>query len=661
MTMSFPPRRREWPWYAFAGVLLATFLAYRPGLSGGFLFDDFVNLPALGASGPIDNAAAFWRYITSGTADPTGRPLALLSFLIDAHDWPANPAPFLRTNLLLHLLNGTLLFLLLRALGRSLDGRSERNDAVALIGAGAWLLHPLFVSTTLYVVQREAMLPAVFTLCGLLAWVHGCERLALPRRSGVVWLCIAIGVFTPLAVASKANGLLLPLLAWVLDATVLRAKVPAAAIDVHRRCRRMLLVLPSLVLFAYMLSRALHPNVLIESRGWSVGERLLTEPRVLLDYLRTLIVPRTLSTGLYNDAYVHSTGLLQPASTLPALLAVLALIASGLLLRRRAPALSAALLFFFAGQLIESSTIPLELYFEHRNYLPAMLLGWPLARTLVHWKTNVPLRAVAAVALLGLLAAITWQRASLWSQQDRMAVLWAAQNPESSRAQATAAIFETKAHRPDLAVARLTERTRRKPGDLQLVLNRASALCRLRGISPADSDTVMTALRTATEGDQLVHRWLGNALELAQSGQCKGLDMATVERWLAAARSNPRLVAIPGRQQDLHSLAGQLALARGKPQIALVEFNRAIDAWPTPQAAAQQAAMLATRGCYAEALAHLDYFARMPAPRRVQGWSMSRLHAMVLDRQDFWPSEMAILRERIADDYRAKGSTACKD
>ena len=64
----------------FAGVLIAAWLAYAPGLSGAFLFDDFANLPSLGNYGPVDNHAAFWRYITSGFADPTGRPLSLLSF-----------------------------------------------------------------------------------------------------------------------------------------------------------------------------------------------------------------------------------------------------------------------------------------------------------------------------------------------------------------------------------------------------------------------------------------------------------------------------------------------------------------------------------------------------------------------------------------------------
>jgi protein O-mannosyl-transferase len=660
MTFSQSRRLRDWPLWAFIAMLALAFLAYRPGLSGGFLFDDFVNLPALGASGPIDNAPAFWRYLTSGTADPTGRPIALLSFLLDARDWPADPAPFLRTNVLLHLLNGGLLFVLLRVLGRRVDGDSVRTDGAAMLGAALWLLHPFFVSTTLYVVQREAILPATFTLCGLLAWVHAYGRLATAPRAAIAWMLVAIGVFTPLATASKANGILLPMLAWVVDANLLRATLPASAAALHRRWRRWLLVIPSVAIVAYLVWHGL-PRLgePLASRPWTIGERLLTEPRVLLDYLQSLVIPRTLTTGLYNDAYVLSTSLLQPASTAPALLAILALIGASFALRRRAPALATALLFFFAGHLLESSVIALELYFEHRNYLPALLLGWPLARAIAHWHVGPRMRAIVAAGLVLFLAVTTWQRSMLWAQQDRMALLWAAQNPASSRAQATAAIFETKAGRADLAVARLDARVRNKPGDLQLALNRTSALCHLRGLSPGDVDAVAVALRTASEGDQLVHRWLGTALDLAQSQRCPGLDVAVLERWLAAAQSNPRLRTMPGRQQDLHSLAGRIALARGEPRQALREFDRALDAWPTPQAAAQQAGMLATRGCYAEALAHLDHYSALPAGQRPRGWSMQRLHAAVLSQQDFWPGEMRILRERIEADLRMKGSTAC--
>ncbi len=79
----------------------------RQAYIGDFLFDDFGNLPTLGATGPVDNWPTFWRYLTSGIADPTGRPIALLSFLADAQNWPTDPYPFKRTNLLLHLINAS--------------------------------------------------------------------------------------------------------------------------------------------------------------------------------------------------------------------------------------------------------------------------------------------------------------------------------------------------------------------------------------------------------------------------------------------------------------------------------------------------------------------------------------------------------------------------
>ena len=643
---------RALPWIGFGALLLLAWFAYRPGLHGGFLFDDFVNLDALGAGGRIDDWAAFWRYLTSGTADPTGRPLALLSFLLDTRGPATDPWPLLRSNVLLHLSNGALLFALLRQLGRRLDGASARTDAAALLGAGLWLLHPLLVSTTLYIVQREAMLAATFTLLGLLAWGHGRALIARSPRAGAAWMLCGIGLGTLLATLCKANGALLPLLAWVLDATVYRrdGETPLA-----KRLRILLLVLPGMLLIAYVLSKFAQWSTPIESRPWTIGQRVLTEPRVLLDYLRLLLVPRVLSNGVYNDGYAWSTGWLHPASTLPALLGVLALVGGGFALRKRAPALAAALLFFFAGHVVESTTIPLELYFEHRNYLPALLLGWPLARMLVRWRAPVALRSAIAAALLAMLAAITWQRATLWADQPRMAALWAAANPGSSRALATQALFAMQANRPDLAMATLSAPWRQRPHDLQLALNYANAACMARGPTRADIAAVGAALQHATEGDQLVYRWLGDALELAQAGGCPGVDVDTVERWTRDALANPRLAAMPGRRQDLHSVLGRIALARGDTTGAMQEFRNALDAWPAPGAAAQQSALLASSGHPAQGLALLDHYASIePLRKRASGWNMQRLHQWVLERQGYWPNEFAELRRKMREDIAAR-------
>lgn len=645
--------RRHWPWLGLATIALVVWIAYHPGLSGGFLFDDFVNLDALGNSGPVNNWRTFWRFITSGTADPTGRPLALLSFLIDARDWPAEPAPFLRTNVLLHLLNGTLLFALLRQLGRALDAGDQRIDAAALLATGLWLLHPLFVSTTLYIVQREAMLPATFTLLGLLAYSKGRIRLAqTDGHSGALWMVGGIGLGTLLALLCKANGILLPLLAWVLEATVFRhhdsvCDLGATAKKRLRLIKALLLIVPSLCLIAYVVSFVPLWNAPLGARPWTIGQRLLTEPRVLLEYLYLLIVPRSVSTGVFNDGYVVSQGLWQPASTLPALLLIAGLIASGFCMRRRTPALAAALLFFFAGHLLESSSIPLELYFEHRNYLPALLLFWPLARALCGWKVAKLPRIAIAAGMLMLCAVTTWQRSELWGKPEQLAALWAKQNPDSSRAQATAAMTDLKAGRAAQALSQLAPLWRQRPYDLQIAFNTINAACMTRGLTDDDKRGIAAALRHTQKGQLLIYQWIGNSIEAAASGQCKGLALSDIESWLDSALLNPAINNVHIRGQDVEPLLAQIALRQHKPDVALQHFDRALIAYPTPDVAARQASLLASSDYYEQALAHLDTYEHLKNQVHHPGFNMPWLHAKVLEWEDYWPFEMAMLRRKL--------------
>jgi tetratricopeptide (TPR) repeat protein len=645
----FATERWQGPVLMVALVLLAA-LSYWPGLSGGFLFDDFVNLNALGATGPVDNLDALFRYLTSGTADPTGRPLALLSFLVDAHDWPADPGPFLRTNLCLHLLNGLLLWRLLAALGRELSSDSTRNELAAAIGAGMWLLHPLLVSTVLYIVQREAMLPATFVLAGLFGFVRG-RRSFLDGggRRGRLLMLVAVGAGTTLAMLCKANGALLPLLALVLEATVLRAPSDGDLARRWRPWRNAMLWLPSMLLLAYLATFLPRAGVPISYRGWSIGERLLTEGRVLADYLWLLLIPRSVSTGLYNDAYAVSRGLFSPAQTLPCLLLVCGLVVGAWLLRRRLPAAAAALLFYFAAQLLESTVVPLELYFEHRNYLPAMLLGWPLARWLASVHAPRGLRAAVATFALLLLATTTWQRAHLWGQPDRMAALWASKNPDSSRAQVTLAMLDVHEGRPDRALARLRPLRESQPLDLQIALNQINAACAAGGLDEALAAGLDATLHASRASLTLVPQWLERAIDAVADHSCPGIDAAVAGRWLEAYASNPLVAGDREFVQDVEPLRARLALVAGDAVLAQRHFDAAFLAHPTPDVAARQAALLAEHGAYRQALSHLDLYERERTGARITapGRGMPAVHAWVLEKQGYWPYEMAVLRGKL--------------
>ena len=655
----FPARlQRLCTLLSLVALLAAAWLAYRPGLHGDFLFDDFGNLPDIGATGPIHRVDTLARYLTSGTADPTGRPLTLASFLIDTREWPAPPYPFKRTNVLIHLLNGLLLYLALARLGRAFKLEPAPARVAALIGAGAWLLHPLLVSTTLYVVQREAMLPATFTLLGLIGWMQA--RNALQRgqiRRGTVGMLLAIGGGTLLATLAKGNGALLPLLVLLVEWLVLAPAQPMLSDNTRLRLKlavRVLLILPSAILFAWMIAGIpgyIHGTPLL--RDWTMGERLLSEARAVSDYLGMLVLLRDSTLGLFTDAFAPSTGWLQPWTTLPCVLLIAALIVVAIVARKRWPALSLAILFYFAGHLLESTWLPLELYYEHRNYLPSLLLFWPLGVLLGMPGPLIWLRRSAGIAVLLALATLTYQRAGIWGDGYRQAQIWAAFNPNSARAQAAAAQYQMEHQMPRLAAARLTTAMAAHPDDLQIPVNLIGAQCRFGPASPAALDGLRRALSTAKNGGTLGFDWLNTAIDMAASHSCEGLDLDAAQSFIDAGRRNPNWSVIPGRRQDMLHLQGMLDLAKQDPDAALRAFNHALAEEPGPATALEQAATLGAHGHARQGLAHLDYWRTLPPPSQPSR-GMPKLHAWVLAHQHYWEHEVAQLRATLAADAAAQ-------
>jgi len=635
-------------------LLLACWWAYAPGLSGGFLFDDFNNLDQLGLYGRVDNARSLLLYLTSGSADPIGRPLSMLSFLLDARDWPADPAPFKRTNVLLHLLNGALLGLLLSRLGRRLALPPPRAHAAALLGAALWLLHPLLVSTTLYVVQREAMLPATFALLGLLAWLHGGERLGTAPRRGTLWMLAGAWGCTALATLCKANGVLLPLLLltleWALPPSPHASTVDTAPGKLFRTTRAVLLAPPCLLLTGWLLARL--PAVFSGEtfgRPWNLGQRLLSEPRALCDYLALLWAPQANGSSVFSDDFRASADWRHPWTTLPALAAVLALAGLALAARRRQPALAFAIAFYFAGQLLESTVVPLELYFEHRNYLPALPMFWPLALWLTGPGSLKVVRQALTFALLLLLTLLCHARAAVWGRPYEQALLLATTNVNSPRAQANAAAYEMSHGRPDLAARRLARVSREMPEEAQIALNWVAADCAMGQLSADARDAAHHALLNDRSSSVLVENWLSGAVQTASHKQCRGLDLDEVGTMLRISQDNPHYGTGGVHYAEFQGLVGQLELAYGNGPAALQAFNSGLAAFPTPDRALLQAAQLGSANFPALGLAHLQYSRTLTMEARGQG-GMPLVHFWLLEKLGYWSNEFTRMQGQLEKD-----------
>jgi len=417
-------------------ILLICYFSYSIGLKGNFLFDDYPNLQPLGTYGTIDSWDKARNFINSGFSGPTGRPISLASFLIDTNTWPSASYPFKYTNLLIHLLNGMLLFWAILLLLRNYNYKEQQSIWIALITSSIWLLHPYFVSTTLYVVQRMAQLATLFSLIGIIGYLKA--RLLLPHKPfrAYFYMALAIGLCTILATYSKENGALLPLLILVLEFCS-----PNKINKPIWQWRALCLWFPSCAVL-YLIFRELNfSDNLWPNRNFNQVERLYSEARIVTEYLYHLFVPQIEGRGLYQDGYLISKSLLQPITTLYSMVFLIGLVFSAFIYKNKYPLFSVAILFFFAAHMMESTVLGLELYFEHRNYLAALFLFLPIAAILYFLKEKIEPKLVYFIiaVIFTILSFFTYERAKLWGNTDNLVLYWAKNTPNSPRAQSTIA------------------------------------------------------------------------------------------------------------------------------------------------------------------------------------------------------------------------------
>ena len=196
------------------------------------------------------------------------------------------------------------------------------------------------------------------------------------------------------------------------------------------------LFVPAVLGCAWLLRGALRAASW-SGRDFTLGQRLLTEPRVLVDYLHWTLLPNPMVLSLYHDEIVKSTGLLTPWTTLGSILLLAGLIVAAVLLRNRRPLVSLGIGWFFAAQLLTATIIPLELVYEQRMYFASIgvLLAAGALLLSLRWKVAWGLlRGFVVFAALLWFAVATNLRAQEWSNPLRLAIAEANRHPESARA-----------------------------------------------------------------------------------------------------------------------------------------------------------------------------------------------------------------------------------
>ncbi|NEZ03428.1 hypothetical protein G4Y73_04600 [Wenzhouxiangella sp. XN201] len=567
--------------FAIFGILLTGAL-YLPGLGGTFHFDDRPNLEGLEDVKDFTSALLFASTNESG---PLGRPVALASFLLESDSYPDDTHTFLRTNILIHLINGILVFFFTRKLLQAADVDSSQSQWVALVAAILWTILPIHAATVLLVIQRMTLLSTTFVLLGITGYLYSRSassvspifRLTLMTT----WLFFAglLGVFT------KENAAVLPALTLVMELTLLKRPFDNQRL-LWRTWIALFLALPTVLIFSYLAFRLPYTQPAIDFRGFSGSERLLTQSWVLWDYIRQAFLPSALNIHAFYDSVSASKSLFEPkvAISLSAWILVSVL---AIWLRKAVPFLAFGVFWYLIAQSIESSTIPLELYFSHRSYVPliglAILLGWAIHASWLRFQ-KAAIFGFSGYFLI--LAFVLFNTSSIWGKPRLAAEIWYGQQPESPRA--TGFLLEQYVDENDYPAAlKLLKRKSSDPDQGYLYeVQRLALHCIFRQRPVLDID--IGNLVSRIQSGEFTHAYTDAIEKLADthlSGDCDLLELEDLRRITVAPFENDGYAASRSARHALHKLTARLDIATGISGSAVDHLMRAIEIRHDPSAA----------------------------------------------------------------------------
>lgn len=563
----------------FAG-LLALAVVYWPGIHGIFFIDDVVSFEGLLHVKDFPSAV---YYVFTGNTGPLGRPVALASFLLHDGAYPNNPLPFLSANIAIHLSNIALLAWAVRRLQIQTPSLLGTSIWLAPIVSLLWGALPILASTSLMAVQRMTSLSALFMLLGVHSYLYARVKAREQNCLGLLAAIIGIGLSTLLAMFTKENGALLPLLLLAMHYLLfVKDKGASGGVNTSNAYSRTLAValcLPSLLLLAYIVSRI--PS--IEARYWNrpftLSERLASEVVILWEYLRVAFLPRFADMSPFADDYPirhFSDRIVQLA-----LLAWGAVLGAGLLLwRRQKPLLLFALLWYLLGHLLESSLFPLFLYFEHRNYIPIIGPVLLLVVSVLQLSVSVNLKIVASLMYGCFLVFVLWQTSSTWG--NRQLLVWAKEHPDSPRALQLMAGAYMNAGRVDEVLALYAGALDRNPKLTSVSVQGLRASCYIRSGGEEARRYWMNNVRgTIPTGDfsLLTISSLEAIMRLQLQGRCTGLESSDMLELvdLIESHSVHRRGTDPNR---LSAIRANVYLANGDTEAAMIEMQKGLEKKP---------------------------------------------------------------------------------
>lgn len=412
-------------------IALIVFLLYSNTLEAPYILDDEPNIHF--NNNIRINSLSLTDLLKAGFESASrNRPVANISFALNYYFHRYSVTGYHLVNILIHITTGLLLYFFIKStvILPSLTKRyAPMHHWLPVTVAFIWLVHPIQIQSVTYMVQRMNSLAAMFYIMSMLCYVQARQAESRQNQLLLFGACLGSGI---LALGSKEIAATLPFFILLYEWYFFR--------DLDQSWLRRNYIYPLVVFLAlavitylYLDGQFMKPILAgYGDRDFTPGQRLLTEFRVVVFYLSLIFFPHPSRLNL-DHHFALSNSLLSPVATLLSIAAVFGLIALAIGLAQRQRLLSFSVLWFLGNLLIESSLIGLEIAFEHRNYLPSMMLISLTVTMTFRYLPNKNIRRGAIAIALLFLSIWTYERNHIWGNEIRLWADSARKSPQKAR------------------------------------------------------------------------------------------------------------------------------------------------------------------------------------------------------------------------------------
>ena len=394
------------------GLVFIVFAIYSNSLQAPFYLDDsqFVNNPSI----QIDNISLKNLYNLKLENYET-RPLSVISLAINYYFNKNNVFGYHIFNISVHILTGIFLFLFFKV---TLDFLPEKKLTqstrfIPFFAALIWLVHPIQIQSVTYIIQRMNSMAALFYILSMLLYIHARLSKTSWRKYILFTCCLSTAL---LALSSKENAAILPIFIFLYEWFFIQD----LNISWFKRKIPFILGISVFLVIMGLIYMGNNPTDQILSkysaRGFTPYQRVLTQFRVVIFYISLLIFPKPSRLNLEHD-FSLSYSFIEPITTILSFSALIALLCVSVWLAKRERLLSFAILWYLGNLVLESSVIPLEIIFEHRNYLPSTLLCLLGTTAVFRFVKGKRQSMILLCTIVVLFSFWTFKRNSIWSDK----------------------------------------------------------------------------------------------------------------------------------------------------------------------------------------------------------------------------------------------------